>query len=101
MYGLLISLAPLVAGEIFGDVRMGEGYVADVPIQLTCGAEVVQAKTDSTGSYRIRTKGSGKCQLQVTYKNQKPTVDVVVFEQPTRYRLILEDQKGTFILKRV
>lgn len=101
MYALLLGLAPLVAGEIFGDVRMGEGYVADVPIQLTCGAEVVQAKTDSTGSYRIRTKGSGKCQLQVTYKNQKPTVDVVVFEQPTRYRLILEDQKGTFILKRV
>ncbi|HET9513930.1 MAG TPA: hypothetical protein VFO95_08365 [Gemmatimonadales bacterium] len=101
MYALLISLAPLVAGEIFGDVRMGEGYVADVPIQLTCGAEVVQARTDSTGSYRIRTKGSGKCKLQVTYKDQKPVVEVVVFEQPTRYRLILEDQKGTFILKRV
>jgi hypothetical protein len=101
MFTLLIGLAPLVAGEIFGDVRMGETYVKDVPIRLTCGADVVEAKTDSTGSYRVRTKASGKCQLQVTYKDQKPTVEVVVFEQPTRYRLILEDQKGTFVLKRV
>ena len=101
MFTLLIGLAPLMAGEIFGDVRMGETYVADVPIKLTCGADVVEGKTDNTGSYRVRTKASGKCQLQVTYKDQKPTVEVVVFEQPTRYRLMLEDQKGTFVLKRV
>jgi hypothetical protein len=39
--------------------------------------------------------------VQVTWKDQKPTVEVVVFDQPTRYRFVLEDQKGTFVLKRV
>jgi hypothetical protein len=101
MLTLWFALVPLAAGEIFGDVRLGESYVADVPITLTCGTESVQAKTDSTGSFRIRTKGSGKCQLQVAWKDQKPTVEVVVFDQPTRYRFVLEDQKGTFVLKRV
>jgi len=101
MLPMFIALAPVFAGEIFGDLRAGDAYLADVPIQLTCGAESTEARTDSTGAYRIRSKGSGKCQLQVTYKDQKPTVDVVVFAQPTRYRLILEDQKGKFVLKRV
>jgi hypothetical protein len=101
MLALLIALAPLAGGEIFGDLRAGESYLANVSLQLTCGEEKVEASTDKAGSFRIRSKASGKCKLQVNYKEQTPTIDIVVFEQPTRYRLVLEEQGGKFVLKRV
>lgn len=101
MLALLLALAPLAAGEIFGDLRAGDGYLADVTLTLTCGADTVSAKTDKEGSYRIRTSGSGRCTLTAAYKDQSPSVDVVVFERPTRYRLLLEQVDGKWILKRV
>ena len=101
MLAVLMTVARLATGEIFGDVRSGEQYLADVPVQLTCGAETVEVKTDKSGSYRLKSKASGKCRLQVTWKAQSPSVDVVVFEKPTRYRLVLEEQNGKLVLKRV
>ncbi len=101
MLALLLTLMPLAAGEIYGDLRAGDAYLADVPLTLTCGADTATAKTDKEGSFRIRTSGSGKCTLSTTYKNQSASVEVVVFERPTRYRLLLEQVDGKWVLKRV
>jgi hypothetical protein len=101
MLPLLISLAPLVTGEIFGDIRSGDDYLAEVPVQLVCGADTVEATTDKAGSFRLKTKGSGKCKLTVTWKEQSPTIDVVVFARPTRYRFIIEEREAKLVLKRV
>jgi hypothetical protein len=102
MFAWLISLSLLApTGEIFGDIRSGETYLADVPVVLTCGAEKVEAATDKAGSFRLKTAGSGKCTLTVTYKKQSPSVEVVVFERPTRYRFIVEESEGKLVLKRV
>jgi hypothetical protein len=95
-----IALA-LAAGEIFGDVRAGGEYVAQAPVQLACGADTVRGKTDEAGSFRLATKGSGKCVLTVTWAKSTASVDVVVFEKPARYRLVLEQKDGAWILKRV
>ena len=95
----LISLAP--TGEIFGDIREGEAYLAEVPVVLTCGSDKVEVATDKAGSFRLKTAGSGKCTLTVTYKKQSPSVDVVVFERPTRYRFMIEETEGKLVLKRV
>ena len=95
----LISLAP--TGEIFGDIREGEAYLSEIPVVLECGTEKVEASTDKAGSFRLKTAGSGKCKLTVTYKKQSPSVDVVVFERPTRYRFIVEETAGKLVLKRV
>jgi len=46
-------------------------------------------------------KGSGKCTLTAAYQNQTPSVEVVLFDQPARYRFVLEDAGGKFTLKRV
>ena len=97
----LIALAPLVSGEISGDLRSGGAYLPDVPLVLTCGAETVKGQTDKSGSFRLRAKSTGKCRLQVTWKEQSPAVDIVVFEQPSRYRLVLEEHGGKYVLKRV
>ena len=95
----LISLAP--TGEIFGDIREGEAYLAEVPVVLVCGSDKVEVATDKAGSFRLKTAGSGKCTLTVTYKKQSPSVDVVVFERPTRYRFVVEETAGKLVLKRV
>ena len=102
MFAWLISLSLIVPpGEIFGDIRQGETYLAEVPLVLTCGAEKVEGKTDKQGSFRLKTTGAGKCSLTVTWNKQSPSVDVVVFASPTRSRLIVEEVGGKLVLKRV
>ena len=43
MLPLMIALAtapiPMMRGEIYGDLRLGDKYLADVKLTLTCGAE--------------------------------------------------------------
>lgn len=93
--------APVTGGEIFGEIRAGEQYAAAAEITLVCGQDTVAAKTDSTGSFRIRSKATGKCRFSITWKGQAPSVDVVVFERPTRYRLVIAETDGKLVLKRV
>jgi len=88
-------------GEVFGDVRVGEDYVKDAAVELKCGDEVVKGKTDASGSYRLTAKGTGKCAISVAHDGQTPSVDVVVFEKASRYRLVLEKKGETWTLKRV
>jgi hypothetical protein len=101
----IAALATLAAGapvgEIFGDVRLGDKYLADAQVQLKCGEEVAKAKTDSSGSFRLSVKGTGKCALSITHQNQTPSIDVVVFDKPARYRLVLELKDGAYVVKRV
>jgi hypothetical protein len=97
----LAMMMPATAGEIFGDVRVGDKYVAQAPIQMVCGTETVKARTDDAGSFRLASKGAGKCVVTVTYEGRDSSVDVVVFDAPSRYRLMLELKDGVYILKRV
>ena len=54
MFAWLISLSLLApTGEIFGDIRSGETYLAEVPVVLTCGGEKVEAAMLSAG-YRSK-----------------------------------------------
>ena len=70
-------------------------------VMIDKDVEKVEAATDKAGSFRLKTAGSGKCTLTVTYKKQSPSVDVVVFERPTKYRFIVEEAAGKLVLKRV
>lgn len=99
LHPILLALA-LGTGGIYGDLRLGEKYLAEQPLKLKCGDEVVEGKTDKAGSFRLTVKGGGKCLLTVTYEKQEATLDVVVFEQPARYRLVLESKDGKYVLKR-
>lgn len=97
--GAFAVAAPL--GEVFGDVRVGEEYVKEAAVELKCGTEVVKGKTDANGSYRLSAKTNGKCTISVSHDGQTPSVEVVVFEKPARYRLQLEKKGDTWTLKRV
>ena len=97
--GALGLTAP--AGEVFGDLRIGEGYVKEAALELKCGEEVVKGKTDASGSYRLTAKASGKCTISVTHDGQTASVEVVLFEKAARYRLVLEKKGDTWTLRRV
>ena len=98
---LAAMVMPATAGEIFGDVRVGDKYVKEAPIKMVCGTDTVKGKTDDAGSFRLTSKGAGKCVVTVTHEGADASVDVVVFEKPSRYRLVLELKDGVYILKRV
>lgn len=89
------------AGEVFGDLRVGEDYVKEANLELKCGEEVVKGKTDATGSYRLTAKANGKCTISVQHDGQTASVDVVVFDKAARYRLVLEKKGDTWTLRRV
>ena len=87
-------------GGITGDLRLGEKYLPEIPITLKCGAEEVGGKTDKEGSFRLTAKASGKCQLSITYEKQTAAIEVVLFDKPARYRLLLELKDGKYTIKR-
>ena len=96
-----LSLAAPPLGGIYGDLRLGDQYLADVTVTLACGEATASAKTDAKGSFRLTVKGEGKCRVTVEYDGQTPSVEVVVFANPARYRLVLEQAEGKYVLKRV
>jgi hypothetical protein len=98
---LMAALHPIERGEIFGDIRAGDAYVADAAVQITCGAESAKGITDRSGSFRLKVGASGKCKFSVTQNKQTATIDVVLFDQPSRYRFVLEVVDGKPVLKRV
>ncbi len=106
MLPFLLSIITLLsgppAGDIYGDVRLGEKYLSNTKLELKCGAEAVQtATTDSLGSFRFPVKTAGRCRLTVAFDKQTPSVDVVAFDKPARYRLVVELKDGKYIVKRV
>jgi len=101
-FALALTLAtPSAPGEIFGDLREADKYIAGAKLELRCGAETAAVQTDSTGSYRVRVKSGGRCSLTVTHEGQTASLEIVVFDQPARYRLVLELREGKYVLKRV
>ena len=89
------------SGSIYGDIRLGEKYLSDLPVSLKCGTTTTDGKTDDAGSFRLTVPKGGKCQLTVSYENQTPAIDVVVFEKAAQYRLVLELKDGKYTLRRI
>lgn len=101
MFGLLALASAAMFGEIYGDIRVGDAYLADAKVHLACGGETADATTDKSGSFRLRVKANGKCQLTVEHDKQSAMIDIVLFEQPAKYRFLLEQAGGKSTLKRV
>lgn len=98
---LLATPVPSMRGEIFGDIRAGDAYLADAKVTLACGAETAEGTTDKSGSFRLKVAASGKCKFTVAHDKQTASIDVVLFDNATRYRFVLETADGKSVLKRV
>ena len=110
-----LPLTPLLAGRIFGDLKIGDKPVAEgikvtitVPIKAAeAGKPAVapavadSAVADKFGAYRLNVKEEGKCILTVHIEKQAPTLEVFSYANATRYDIVLEkDKEGKYALKR-
>jgi hypothetical protein len=106
---LLIMLIPAFtfAGEIYGSIKEGEKSIGEgvkVKVTMKTAPETVKAdstKTDKYGSYRLFVKEKGKCNLEVNYKNETPSIEIYSYDNSQRYDLVLEKGKdGKYLLRR-
>ena len=86
-------------GEVYGTVKLGDQLLEGVTVQLMTATDTASAKTDKYGAYRLYLKANGKCTLRVLYKDQAPTLGITSGTEPVRYRLLLEESKGTYTLR--
>ena len=112
---VLLPLSQLLAGRIFGDIKMGDKPVAE-GVKVTISAPLKAAEAgkpaptpvvidssaaDKFGAYRLNVKEEGKCILTVHIDKQTPTLEVFSYANATRYDLVLEkDKDGKYALKR-
>lgn len=96
----LLALSLTLTAQLYGDLREGDAPVSGAKMQLTCGAETASATTDSAGAFVLFVKQPGKCVVKVEYKGQSPSLAVTLYEEPVRYRLVLEKSGSTYRLAR-
>ncbi len=112
---VLLPLSQLLAGRIFGDIKMGDKPIAE-GVKITISAPLKAAEAgkpaptpvvvdssaaDKFGAYRLNVKEEGKCILTVHIDKQTPTLEVFSYANATRYDLVLEkDKDGKYALKR-
>lgn len=112
---LLMSATSLLAGKIFGDIKLGDKPIAEgAKITITAPIKAAEAGkpavtpsvvdsglTDKFGAYRLNVKEEGKCILSVQIEKQMPSLEVFSNASATRYDLVLEkDKDGKYTLKR-
>ena len=96
----LLALSLSLSAQLYGDLREGDAPVAGAKVELTCGSQTATATTDSAGAFNLFVKQPGKCIIKVEYKGQAPTLPVVLYEEPVRYRLSLAKSGNTYKLTR-
>jgi hypothetical protein len=98
---LLLSVSPVLAGEVYGTITDGSKPVAaGVKVEITVSGKVYTTGTDKFGSYRIVVKEKGRCTLTVHVNEQSPSSNLFSYDKSTRYDWILETKDGKLSLRR-
>lgn len=97
----VLAAALAGAAEIHGTVSEGGKPVPEgVAVRLDCGGTTASAKTDSFGSYSLKTAAGGECTVAVDYKGGSASTKVTVYEKPSKYDLELKQEGGKWSLER-
>jgi|SRR5689334_3228294 len=97
----VLAAALAGAAEIHGTVTDGGKPVpGGVAVRLDCGGATASAKTDSFGSYSLKTASGGECTVAVDYKGGSASTKVTVYEKPSKYDLELKQEGGKWSLER-
>lgn len=95
---LLLAAGPAAAATIYGSLSQPGGQpLAQTALELRCGNEVSQGKTDARGSFRFTVPQTGRCELRVAGGGE---VQVIVYNEPTRYDYELRRVDGRPVLAR-
>ena len=97
---LAISCTTALAGEIYGTVKEGGKPIkAGTKVEVRCAKGSYGAETDKLGSYRLFAPEQGKCTLTVKSSDGAPQMTVTLFEDSSRYNLVLEKKGGKSSLR--
>ena len=92
---LTLWAAAGLGAEIFGTISEGGKPIpAGAPVKLDCGGAAVSGVTDEYGSYSLKGATSGECALSVTYKGGTGSLQVTLYEKPSRYDLVVKQEAG-------
>ena len=90
------------AAQIYGTLTEGKRAVAGLQITVTCNSGgVFETQTNDSGSYSLRVGATGFCQFIVTNRTGPPSIEIYLYDQPSRYDFNLtRDSDGTYALKK-
>ncbi len=89
------------AAEIHGTVSEdGKPLPQGVSVRLDCGGTSASTQTDQFGSYSLKVAATGECRLSLEYKGSKPSLNVTVYDKPSRYDLVVKEEGGKLSLGR-
>ncbi|HEY6147246.1 MAG TPA: carboxypeptidase-like regulatory domain-containing protein [Thermoanaerobaculia bacterium] len=95
------AAAAVSAAEIHGTVTdNGKPVPKGTALKLDCGTTSASATTDEYGSYSLKTAATGDCRLTVEYKGSSASLQVAVFEKPSRYDLVVKEDGGKLTIAR-
>jgi hypothetical protein len=89
------------AAEIHGTVsENGKPLPEGTALKLDCGGASASAATDQFGSYSLKVAVAGDCRLTLNYKGSSPSLQVTLYEKPSRYDLVVKEESGKLTLSR-
>lgn len=99
-----IAIAPMVAfasaashgATIYGTVTQDGAPLRQARIELLCGTSKDWRSTDDLGSYRLAVRSTGSCRLTVL----DASAPVMVYEEPTRYDWVYQQQPRPALMPR-
>jgi hypothetical protein len=97
----LLWSAAARGAEIFGTIsESGKPLSAGAAVKLDCGAGPVSGVTDQFGAYSLKSPSSGDCSLTLTYKGSSASLKVTLYEKPSRYDLVVQQEAGKLKIAR-
>jgi len=99
---LLLVAAGAHAGKIYGSLQVdGKAVPEGTQVQVNCsGRAYPPVKVGSHGRYSINIDQNGPCSLSVAgYAGA--SIQVISYDQPTRYNLLLKRDGDRFTMNRI
>jgi hypothetical protein len=97
---LLVTPGAAVAGNLYGSITQAGKPVAGAAVVVTCGGSTYKAQTGADGGYRVHAKETARCTLEITHQGQPAKVEIVSYNDPTRYDFELVTEGGKPALRK-
>jgi hypothetical protein len=98
---LVTMASAAAAAEIHGTVsENGKSLPQGAALKLDCGSASASATTDQFGSYSLKVAATGDCRLTLNYKGSSASLNVTLYEKPSRYDLVVKEESGKLTLAR-
>lgn len=88
------------AGVVYGTMTHQDSPLAEVPIHIGCESDSYDGETDDKGSYSIDVKETGRCDLQIEYRDQEVEAFVYSGRRPARHDFELVREGDSWKLRR-